>query len=168
MGLKVEDAAATVGRAWALGEVQFEQLVGPREFKIPMICGVGGNVMQFMDNRCELGRVCEIEFEPVEDPEPSEDARLLTIDHIAQTMRYEEILTWHLFSTSISKTDKTPMVDVVDHAGLVCSQMIENGDGYFFEIVERSGGCRGYGAANAQFRIGAQRRSVEAKPPMIR
>jgi 4-hydroxyphenylpyruvate dioxygenase len=35
------------------------------------------------------------------------------------------------------------------------------GEGFFFEIVERRGGYRGYGAANAQFRIAAQKRSLK-------
>ncbi|HSM40223.1 MAG TPA: 3-keto-5-aminohexanoate cleavage protein, partial [Afifellaceae bacterium] len=34
------------------------------------------------------------------------------------------------------------------------------GEGFFFEIVERRGGYRGYGAANAQFRIAAQKRQL--------
>ena len=34
------------------------------------------------------------------------------------------------------------------------------GEGFFFEIVERRDGYRGYGAANAPFRIAAQRRAV--------
>jgi 4-hydroxyphenylpyruvate dioxygenase len=34
------------------------------------------------------------------------------------------------------------------------------GEGFFFEIVERRGGYRGYGAANAQFRIAAQKRHL--------
>jgi 4-hydroxyphenylpyruvate dioxygenase len=179
-------------------------------------------------------------------------------------MRYEEMLTWLLFYTAIFKTHKTSMVDVVDPAGLVRSQVIENaegslritlngaenrrtlagrfitesfgsavqhialrtgdifatsekltgkgfrpleispnyyddlearfalerdlldrlraanvlydrdehgeyfqlyspsyGEGFFFEIVERRGGYRGYGAANAQFRIAAQTRALE-------
>jgi 4-hydroxyphenylpyruvate dioxygenase len=33
-------------------------------------------------------------------------------------------------------------------------------DGFFLEIVERKGGYRGYGAANAPFRIAAQRRAL--------
>ena len=32
------------------------------------------------------------------------------------------------------------------------------GEGFFFEVVERRGGYRGYGAANAPFRIAAQKR----------
>ena len=35
------------------------------------------------------------------------------------------------------------------------------GDGFFFEIVERRGGYHGYGAANAPFRIAAQRRHMK-------
>ncbi|MBO6719452.1 MAG: sugar phosphate isomerase/epimerase and 4-hydroxyphenylpyruvate domain-containing protein [Rhizobiaceae bacterium] len=37
------------------------------------------------------------------------------------------------------------------------------GQGFFFEIVERRGGYRGYGAANAPFRIAAQRRTLRPK-----
>ncbi|NNC27278.1 3-keto-5-aminohexanoate cleavage protein, partial [Salinisphaera sp. USBA-960] len=37
------------------------------------------------------------------------------------------------------------------------------GEGFFFEIVERRGGYKGYGAANAQFRIAAQKRHFRAK-----
>jgi 4-hydroxyphenylpyruvate dioxygenase len=36
------------------------------------------------------------------------------------------------------------------------------GDGFFFEIVERRTGYAGYGAANAQFRIAAQKRALSA------
>jgi 4-hydroxyphenylpyruvate dioxygenase len=39
--------------------------------------------------------------------------------------------------------------------------------GFFFEIVERRGGYRGYGAANAQFRIAAQKRAIEGKAPEL-
>lgn len=34
------------------------------------------------------------------------------------------------------------------------------GDGFFFEIVQRTGGYAGYGAANAPFRTAAQRRHL--------
>jgi 4-hydroxyphenylpyruvate dioxygenase len=37
------------------------------------------------------------------------------------------------------------------------------GEGFFFEIVERRGGYRGYGAPNAPFRIAAQRRTLPPK-----
>ena len=44
-------------------------------------------------------------------------------------MNYEEMLTWLLFYTSIFRTRKSPMVDVVDPSGLVRSQVIESDDG---------------------------------------
>jgi 4-hydroxyphenylpyruvate dioxygenase len=127
-GLKVEDAAATVARARALGAEIFEQRHGPDELAIPAIRGVGGGVIYFIDTRGELARVWEIEFEPAGDTQGG-DAGLTAIDHIAQTMNYEEMLTWLLFYTSIFRTQKSPMVDVVDPAGLVRSQVVEGEDG---------------------------------------
>jgi len=262
IGLRVEDAAATVARARALGAEIFEQRHGPRELTIPAIRGVGGGVIYFIDGKSELSRVWEIEFVPAGAPAP--DAGLTRIDHVAQTMNYEEMLTWILFYTSIFRTRKSPMVDVIDPAGLVRSQVIESddgalrltlngaenrktlaghfiaesfgssvqhlafasddifatakrldalgftpleisrnyyddlearfgldpdiadrlrahnilydrdgdggeyfqlygqtfGEGFFFEIVERRGGYKGYGAPNAQFRIAAQKRTI--------
>jgi 4-hydroxyphenylpyruvate dioxygenase len=261
IGLKVEDAAATVARARALGAETFEQRHGPGELAIPAIRGVGGGVIYFIDGASELSRVWDIEFEPT--GADSEGAGLSRIDHVAQTMDYEEMLTWVLFYTSIFRARKLPMVDVVDPAGLVRSQVIESddgalrltlngaenrrtlaghfiaerfgssvqhlaflsddifrtatslaasgfepleisrnyyddlearfdldpdfanrlkaanilydrdgegeyfqfygptfGEGFFFEIVERRGGYRGYGAPNAPFRIAAQKRTI--------
>jgi len=37
------------------------------------------------------------------------------------------------------------------------------GEGFFFEIVERRSGYRGYGATNAPFRIAAQKRHLRPK-----
>jgi 4-hydroxyphenylpyruvate dioxygenase len=265
MGLKVEDAAATVARARALGADPFEQRPGPGELAIPAIRGVGGGVIYFIDGKSDLARVWEIEFEPVGDGAAT-DTGLLAIDHVAQTMNYEEMLTWLLFYTSIFRTRKAPMVDVIDPSGLIRSQAIENeegtlrltlngaenrktlaghfiaesfgssvqhiafttsdilavaeamqasgftplsispnyyddlearfgldpaladrlraenilydrdehgeffqlysrnyGEGFFFEIVERKGGYKGYGAPNAVFRIAAQKRQIRPR-----
>ncbi|WP_436643049.1 bifunctional sugar phosphate isomerase/epimerase/4-hydroxyphenylpyruvate dioxygenase family protein [Microbaculum sp. FT89] len=128
MGLRVEDAAATVERARALRAQTFEQPAGPGELVIPAIRGVGGGVIYFLDEKSDLGRVWEIEFEFAE-AGTSSDAGLVSVDHVAQTMNYEEMLTWLLFYTSIFRTRKLPMVDVVDPAGLVRSQVIESDDG---------------------------------------
>lgn len=129
IGLRVEDAAATVARARAMGADPFEQAVGPGELKIPAIRGVGGGVMHFIDSRSDLARLWEIDFEPVTEAGAAVDAGLTRVDHVAQTMNYEEMLTWILFYTSIFATHKTPMVDIVDPGGLVRSQVIENAEG---------------------------------------
>ena len=263
VGLKVEDAAATVARAKALGADLFEQPHSPGELAIPAIRGVGGGVIYFLDDRSDLARVWDIEFEPVEG-DRQRSAGLTSIDHVAQTMSHQEMLTWLLFYTSIFRARKLPMVDVIDPGGVVRSQVIESddrslrltlngaenaktvagrflsesfgssvqhlafatddifetaealklrgfeplpispnyyddlearfglsldlgrqlkalnilydrdehgeyfqlysrtyGDGFFFEVVERRNGYRGYGAPNAPFRIAAQRRAIE-------
>ncbi|SOE17193.1 4-hydroxyphenylpyruvate dioxygenase [Hoeflea halophila] len=266
IGLRVENAAATVERAKALDAEPFDQPVGPGELKIPAIRGLGGGLIHFIDEESDLAEVWDIEFRPVTGQQSAASVGLTRIDHVAQTMNYEEMLTSLLFYTSIFETGKTPMVDVVDPAGLVRSQAIENadgslritlngaenrrtlaghfiaerfgsavqhlafetrdifataaaltangfqpleisanyyddlearfdldsafierlkqahalydrdehgeyfqlyspgfGEGFFFEIVERRGGYRGYGAANAQFRIAAQKRHMRPK-----
>ena len=65
IGLKVEDAAATVARAEALGAEIFHQPVGPGELSIPAIRGVGGGLIYFLDGKTDLARVWDIEFRPV-------------------------------------------------------------------------------------------------------
>jgi 4-hydroxyphenylpyruvate dioxygenase len=131
MGLRVADAGATLARAKALGAQPFAQRVAPGELSIPAIRGVGGGVIYFLDAHSDLARVWDIEFDPAPaGPGASDgDAGLVGIDHIAQTMNYEEMLTWILFYRSIFVVDKGPMVDVVDPSGLVRSQVIESPDG---------------------------------------
>jgi 4-hydroxyphenylpyruvate dioxygenase len=266
IGLKVENAKATAERARALGAEPFEQAVGPGELLIPAIRGVGGGVIYFLDGSADLARVWDIEFRPLPDDGSALPAGLTRIDHVGQTMGYDEMLTWLLFYTSIFRTRKTPMVDVIDPAGIVRSQAIEGdgggfrltlngaenrrtlaghfiaesfgssvqhlafatddifataarlkangfaplaispnyyddvearfglepeladrlraenmlydrdehgeyfqlyapswGEGFIFEIVERRGGYRGYGAPNAPFRIAAQKRALRPK-----
>ena len=131
LGLKVEDAKATVTRARALGAVPFHQPVGPGEMDIPAIRGVGGGVMHFIDETSGLEQVWETEFRAVNDGDVPRSAGLARVDHVAQTMNYEEMLTWLLFYISLFEVEKQSMVDVVDPGGLVRSQAIESPDGAF-------------------------------------
>ncbi|MBL1421864.1 MAG: sugar phosphate isomerase/epimerase and 4-hydroxyphenylpyruvate domain-containing protein [Alphaproteobacteria bacterium] len=131
IGMRVSDAQATVERAKTLGASLFEQPVGPGELKIPAIRGVGGGIIHFIDDKSGLEKVWEIEFKQPKNTKPPIGAGLRTIDHIAETMNYEEMLTWLLFYASIFNTHKTPMIDVVDPAGLIRSQVIENESGSF-------------------------------------
>lgn len=128
IGLQVEDAAATVERARALGAEPFAERRMSGELAIPAIRGMGGGVIYFLDDKSELARVWEIEFELDASP-VSNDAGLRRIDHVAQTMNHEEMLSWVLFYVSIFRTRKQPAVDVVDPGGLVRSQVIESENG---------------------------------------
>lgn len=129
-GLMVDDAAAAHARALELGSEDFRQTVGPGEMQVPAIRGVGGGIVYFLDQKSALANIWDVEFEAVVDQEESRAPVGLTrIDHLAQTTRYEEMLTWLLFYTSQLATRKTPMVDIIDPAGVVRSQVVETQDG---------------------------------------
>ncbi len=131
MALEVDDARAALARAVALGAEPFEQPVADGEAQIPAIHGVGGSLIYLIDQGSDLGRYSEVDFSAVRDE--NEDAvapaYLERVDHVAQTVAYDEMLTWLLFYTSIFETGKTPMVDIIDPAGVVRSQVIENHSG---------------------------------------
>ncbi len=129
MGLRVQDAAETVARAKALGTQDFRQSVGLGELTIPAIHGVGGSVIHFIDEHSDLHRVWDIEFEPVTRAQAVPPAGLRRIDHVAQTMRYDEMQSWLLYYLSTFEMTKTPIVNVTDPSGIVRSQAIESPEG---------------------------------------
>ena len=126
LALVVDDAAEAHDRALALDAEPFRQPVGDGELEFPAIRGVGGGLIYLIDDKSPLGRFSEIDFEKVSEDSDSAGAGLLQFDHIAQTVAYDEMLTWLLFYTSIFKTEKTPMVDIIDPSGIVRSQVVEN------------------------------------------
>lgn len=128
IGLRVDDAAATVARAEALLAKTFSQPVGPGELEIPAIRGVGGSLIYFVDERSGLSRVWDIEFAP-EEGSSREDGGLRTVDHVSQSMEYDEMLSWLLFYTSLFDLERTPTLDVADPGGLVRSQVVQTADG---------------------------------------
>jgi 4-hydroxyphenylpyruvate dioxygenase len=129
VALVVDDAQQAFARAVALGAEPFSQPVAAGEVIIPAIRGVGGGLIYLLDDNSDLGRYSEIDFVAVQDDEAVVPSHLLRIDHIAQTVAYDEMLTWLLFYTSIFETHKTPMVDIIDPAGVVRSQVVENVSG---------------------------------------
>ena len=128
IGLSVTSAKDTVARATALGSTPFTQPHGPGQLDIPAIRGLGGSVLHFLDSTSDLSKVWDIEFRP-ETKATDTSVGLTRIDHIAQTMTYDEMLSWTLFYTSIFNMQKSPMVDVIDPDGLVRSQAVETPDG---------------------------------------
>ncbi|MDB9966130.1 sugar phosphate isomerase/epimerase and 4-hydroxyphenylpyruvate domain-containing protein [Planktomarina temperata] len=129
IGLRVNDAEATVVRATHLGVQPFVQHVGSSELDIPAIRGLSGSVLHFIDDNSRLSDVWDIEFIPT--GEGQRDAGLTHVDHIAQTMSYDEMLSWSLFYSTLFDMNRCPIVDVVDPDGLVRSQAIENENGSF-------------------------------------
>lgn len=258
VALLVPDARAASDRAAALLAQPHKQEAPAGQLTIPAIRGVGGSVIRFLDNASDLAGIWKVDFRS--DP-PRAGAGITGIDHVGQTMAYDEMLSWSLFYTSIFQAQKAAVVDVVDPDGLVRSQAVHLGglrvtlngaearhtlagrfiedssgasvqhiafatedifataerlaergfaslkiganyyrdvqarfglddalvermqrtsimydedeggqffqlyseprsDGFFFEIVQRQGNYAGYGAANAPFRIAAQKRAA--------
>ena len=126
--LRVEDAAATLDRAEKLRDVPFRQPVGPGELEVPAVRGLGGSLLYFVDPKSELRRIWDVDFDAVA-PERNGDAGLKGVDHISQSMYYEEMLSWLLFYTSLLDVTKTPQQDVSDPGGIVKSQAVQTDDG---------------------------------------
>ncbi|MGL5736559.1 MAG: bifunctional sugar phosphate isomerase/epimerase/4-hydroxyphenylpyruvate dioxygenase family protein, partial [Beijerinckiaceae bacterium] len=134
LALKVQDARAVIARATALRDSPYVGAVGPDELDIPAVRGLGGSLVYFVDEKSALGRWSEVDFVPA--PSAGRDAGLTRVDHISQSMQYEEMLTWLLFYASLFDARKTPSQAVMDPGGVVQSQVIESG------LAASSGGLR--------------------------
>ena len=110
------------GRCWRQPHLQ-EQAQG--ELRIPAIRGVGGSVLAASRRGVGPWRGSgSVDFAATP---AAAGAGITGIDHIGQTMAYDEMLSWSLFYTSIFDARKAPMVDVADPDGLVRSQAIRAG-----------------------------------------
>jgi len=138
IGFMVDDAGKTLDRAQRLLDQPFRQAVGPGELEIPAVRGVGGSLLYFIDPKSDLARVWDVEFEPTRQDAKKSGAGLTNVDHISQSMHYEEMLTWLLFYTSLLDLSKTPEQDVLDPGGLVKSQVVQAGDGALRVVLNAS------------------------------
>ncbi len=95
---------------------------------IPALLGVGGSLLYLMETgtRRYLGAGVRAGLSA---SSSSANAGLLRVDHIAQTMHYEEMLSWLLYYSSLFELSKAPAVQVADPLGLVQSQAIESPEG---------------------------------------
>ncbi|MDF2974713.1 MAG: 3-keto-5-aminohexanoate cleavage protein, partial [Microvirga sp.] len=137
LALRVDDAQGAINRATTLLDQPFQQPVGPGETNIPAVRGLGGSLLYFVDRKSGLDRLWEVDFDPV----ATDDffgAGLRSVDHVSQSMHYEEMLTWLLFYASLLDVRKTPVQTVIDPGGVVQSQAIETHDGSLRLILNAS------------------------------
>jgi 4-hydroxyphenylpyruvate dioxygenase len=140
IAFKVPDALAAIARAKALLDTPHVGAVGAGELDMPAVRGLGGSLIYCVDDASALGRWADVDFIRLGSPQaasaldtpyprdkPLRDAGLLSVDHISQTMQYEEMLTWVLFYASLFDARKTPSQAVMDPGGVVQSQVIESG-----------------------------------------
>ena len=124
VGLAVNDQQAAMARAGGLEVDDFSQNVAPDEWQIPSVRGVGGSLVYFVDadSRAEMWAD---EFSlALSEASPRGD--LTAVDHIAQTMQYEEFLSWTLYYTSLFDFTRTPQLEIADPMGIVYSQAVES------------------------------------------
>jgi 4-hydroxyphenylpyruvate dioxygenase len=138
IGVRVDDVASAHARAVALGVQKFEQAVGPDEMQIPSVRGVGGSLIYFIESGGEAGMWAHefpiaIAGEGLDDAASNSATRpaplgLKQIDHLAQTMQYEEFLSWLLYYIALFDVEKTPQVEIADTLGLIQSQAVQSPD----------------------------------------
>jgi 4-hydroxyphenylpyruvate dioxygenase len=137
IAIDVDDVGKTMTRAEALKARTFHQPVGPGELEIPAIRGVGGSLLYFLK---ASGNNWDTDFESL-----SSDAafdRLNAVDHISQSMPYDEMLSWLLFYTGILDLRRLPQLEIADPAGLVQSQALINGNQALRVILNGSSATR--------------------------
>ena len=137
LGLSVDDASKTVERAIALLDQPFRQPVGRGEMDIPAVRGLGGSLLYFVGHTAGLDSPWDVDFEPVEEQDFA-GAGLTNVDHVSQSMQYEEMLTWLLFYTSLLDVQKTKVQSVIDPGGVVQSQAVETRDGSLRLVLNAS------------------------------
>jgi len=116
----------------------FRQPVGPGELEIPAIRGLGGSLLYFVDPATRLGELWDVDFAPADAVAPAPGPALTAIDHVSQSMHFEEMLSWVLFYTALFDLTKTPELDVADPGGLVRSQVIQARDGALRIVLNAS------------------------------
>src|SRR5204863_549650 len=121
IAIDVDNAGAAMTRAEALQAHTFYQAVGPGELEIPAIRGVGGSLLYFLEG---AGKNWDLDFETLRSDASAD--RLEGVDHISQSMPYDEMLSWLLFYTGILDLKRLPQMEIADPAGLVQSQALIN------------------------------------------
>ncbi|WNV08333.1 bifunctional sugar phosphate isomerase/epimerase/4-hydroxyphenylpyruvate dioxygenase family protein [Tardiphaga sp. 709] len=119
IALDVGNTKQAMARAEALQARTFYQPVGPGELEIPAIHGVGGSLLYFLE---AAGKNWDVDFEPLKSDADTD--HLSVVDHISQSMPYDEMLSWLLFYTGILDLQRLPQMEIPDPVGLVQSQAL--------------------------------------------
>jgi 4-hydroxyphenylpyruvate dioxygenase len=154
LGLSVVDIDAAMLRAKRLQIPLFHEPVGPGELRMPSIHGVGDSLVYFMESGAE-DQIWKEEFVLESPREERRDAGLLRVDYVAQTMQYEEMLSWLLFYVSLFDVSKTTQLEIPDPLGLVYSQPVQSADGALRILLNGSASAQTLSARFLQGYMGA-------------
>ena len=128
LGLETGSAQGVLARARALAAEPHEGHVNPGEQDVPTVAGVGGSLLSFLEPHAGgASDIWRSEFTPVEHAgHPVAD--LTRIDHVAQSMHADEMLSWLLFYETIFGMRRLPQLDIADPSGLIQSRALANAD----------------------------------------
>ena len=165
LGLAVDECGRRPSSAPPCCSTQpFHQAVGPGELDIPAVRGVGGSLIYFLDQtsdaRPRLGHRVRADRRG-----RRQRGRPDAVDHISQSMQYEEMLSWLLFYTSLLDLEKVPPQEVADPGGLVRSQVIEAADGSVRFVLNASQSQRTQSSRFLQRAVRLGRAAHRASPP---
>ncbi len=166
VGLRVTNVAAALERAKALDISLFSQSVGPDEIQIPSVHGVGGSLIYFVEDGSQDAMWAH-EFPDDVAGAPCRSLDLAIIDHIAQTMQYEEFLSWLLYYVALFEVSKTPQIEIADTLGLIQSQAVESPNKALRLTLNGSIGAQTLSARFLQSYLGAGVQHVAFETPDI-
>jgi 4-hydroxyphenylpyruvate dioxygenase len=133
IALEIGDVPTMMSRAEAIQAATFRQPVGPDELTIPAIRGVGGSLLYFL---APGSSNWDVDFLSVES---APDSSILDrVDHISQSMRFEEMLSWEQFYTALFDIQRSPQLEIADPLGLVKSQVLQNREGSLRIVLNAS------------------------------
>ncbi|MGE0718362.1 MAG: bifunctional sugar phosphate isomerase/epimerase/4-hydroxyphenylpyruvate dioxygenase family protein [Alphaproteobacteria bacterium] len=127
LSLTVDDADRAMRRARAMMATPYADL--------PAVRGVGGGLLRFVD--------------AAEDRAAAPTAGLLAIDHVAQSMDQEEMLSWLLFHRAVLGLGDASDTEVADPGGLIRSRALQDAEGRVRIVLNAADGAR---TAPARFR----------------
>lgn len=119
LGFRVASAADAVTRAMALGAKPVSGPAGNDAGGRDAVCDPAGGIVHFLDDTAPQAGPAT----------PAGGCGLVRIDHVAQTVPFEEMLAWSLFYTSLFDISAGPIIDLVDPGGLVRSRALGSPDG---------------------------------------
>jgi 4-hydroxyphenylpyruvate dioxygenase len=94
---------------------------------------VGGSLLYFLEPGLSNW---DVDFVPV--ASAGDDVLLIHIDHISQSMRFEELLSWEQFYTALFDVQKSPQLEIADPLGLVKSEVLQNENGSLRLVLNAS------------------------------
>ena len=122
IGLIIPDTKKAFKRAKVLGAKSLQEDLLHQKNDTSTIKGLAESAIYLLDAPLNLDKGWN---KKIMSQEKSDDINLISIDHMAQTMSYESMLSWTLFYTTLFDMKKSDIRDVIDPDGLVRSQVLE-------------------------------------------